>query len=166
MTFQVKNWTRISSSGNADVVTLQDGTLVGAPTFFGYISGTDTLAQINAADYFAQQANELSQTDLIYVAGTDGEVFMTVAGVSVGPPSTVTTVLVTPGSGDVDGPASAVADNPAAFNGITGKLIKDSGQSIASIQNGSLVYAADAGATDAYASNCILIMKCLDSLST
>ncbi len=151
MTFQVKNWTRISSSGNTTVVTLQDGTLQGAPTLFGYISGTDNIATINGADYFADQANELNQTDLIYVAATDGEVFMTVAGVSVGPPRHVTTTLVTPGTGDVDGPASAIANDIAVFNGTTGKVIKDGLISIGGIQAGTLIYAADGGGTDAYA---------------
>lgn len=37
-----------------------------------------------------------------------------------------------PASGDVIGPAGAVADNFASFNGATGKIIKDSGKSAAS----------------------------------
>ncbi len=147
MAFQVKNWTRISSSGNADVVTLQDGTLIGAPTMFGYISGTDTLAQIGAADYFADQANEISITDLIYVAGTDGEVFMTVAGLSLGPPASVVTTTVTPGSGDVDGPASSVDYAIALFNGTTGKLLR----SMASVGSaGQILRSAGVGAPPAF----------------
>ena len=39
------------------------------------------------------------------------------------------------GSGDVIGPASATADNIAVFDGITGKLIKDGGATIASKQD-------------------------------
>ncbi len=151
MAFQVKNWSRISSSANADVVTLQDGTLQGAPTFFGYISGTDTLATIGGADYFAAQANELSITDLIYVAGTDGEVFMSVAGLSLGPPASVITTTVTPGTGDVDGPAGAVDNDIAVFNGLSGKIIKDGGVTIKQIQNGSMIYAASSAGTDTYA---------------
>lgn len=38
------------------------------------------------------------------------------------------------GAGDVDGPASAVADNIAVFDGVTGKLIKDGGVTISSLQ--------------------------------
>lgn len=34
------------------------------------------------------------------------------------------------GGGDVSGPASATADNVASFNGVTGKLIKDSGKAL------------------------------------
>ena len=37
------------------------------------------------------------------------------------------------GTGDVVGPASAIADHIAVFNGVTGKLIKDGGQSISSL---------------------------------
>ncbi len=139
MSFQVKNWTRISSSGNTDVVTLQDGTLAGAPTMFAYISGTDTTATIAGADYFAQQANELNQTDLIYVAGTDTEVFLTVTGRTLGPPPSVITAYVTPASGDVVGPAGAVANDIAVFNGVTGKIIKDGGVTISYVQNGTLM---------------------------
>lgn len=41
----------------------------------------------------------------------------------------LTTVPVGSGSGDVVGPASAVANNLASYNGTTGKLIKDAGVS-------------------------------------
>ena len=37
------------------------------------------------------------------------------------------------GSGDVTGPAGAIADSVAVYNGVTGKLIKDGGQTIADI---------------------------------
>lgn len=37
------------------------------------------------------------------------------------------------GAGDVTGPAGAATDNIAVFNGATGKIIKDGGQSIASL---------------------------------
>ena len=150
MTFRVENWTRMSSSGNTDVITLQDGTLIGAPTMFAYISNTDTMATIEAADYFVIQAPELNVSDLIYVVATDGEIFLTVDTVNINTPS-VTTTTQTPASGDVDGPASSVNNDIAVFNGVTGKIIKDGGVTIGNIQAGTLIYAADAGATDAYA---------------
>jgi len=37
--------------------------------------------------------------------------------------------------GDVDGPASSVDDNVATFDGVTGKLIKDSGVAIGDVEN-------------------------------
>lgn len=39
------------------------------------------------------------------------------------------------GSGDVVGPASALADRIATFNGTTGKLIKDGGKTIAEVES-------------------------------
>lgn len=42
-------------------------------------------------------------------------------------------VIVSGGAGDVVGPGSAVDDNIATYNGITGKIIKDSGVGIAAI---------------------------------
>lgn len=46
------------------------------------------------------------------------------------------------GSGDVSGPASAVADNIALFNGITGKIIKDGGVKLSDLQT-ALGYTAE-----------------------
>ena len=43
------------------------------------------------------------------------------------------------GSGDVVGPAGAVADRIAVFNGTTGKLIKDGGQTIAGLPGATAV---------------------------
>jgi hypothetical protein len=58
------------------------------------------------------------------------------------------------GSGDVIGPASAVADNFASFNATTGKLIKDSGSKAsdfaAAAHNHSGVYAPVLGVDDNY----------------
>jgi hypothetical protein len=60
--------------------------------------------------------------------------------------------LSTGGTGDVVGPASAVASNLAAFDGTTGKLIKDSGiamadvLSIATIAQGDIFYATSGSA--------------------
>jgi hypothetical protein len=150
MTFNIQAFARLSSSGSNDIITLQDGTLQGAPCLYSYTSAADTIADISAADYFAAQAPVLNVTDLIYVAASDGQTWMTVATVGTNPNS-VTVTVVTPGTGDVDGPASSVNNNIAVFNGITGKIIKDGGVSIANLQAGTIIYAADGGATDAYA---------------
>ena len=50
------------------------------------------------------------------------------------------------GSGDVTGPASAVADNIATYNGATGKVIKDSGLSTAAV-SGAVRYDTAQGLT-------------------
>jgi hypothetical protein len=126
MAFKVKNWVTLSSSGNASVITLDDGTYIGGPTMWGYISGEDTIADMLVADYFVDQAPTLSVTDLIYCAGTDGEQFLTVAGVNEETPTVITT-SVTPASGDVDGPASSTDNALVRFSGTTGKIIQNSG---------------------------------------
>lgn len=150
MAFNVQSWGRISSSSNNDITTLQDGSFVGAPNIFTYISATDTLATIAASGYFNAVAFEMNVYDYIQVHGTDGFAELTVATITAATPPVVTTTSAGAG-GDVDGPAVSINNNLVAFDGVTGKLIKDSGQSIATIQNGSLVYAASAAGTDTYA---------------
>lgn len=49
-----------------------------------------------------------------------------------------------PGPGDVNGPASAVADRIAVFDGVTGKLIKDSGKTVADLATAAQGAKADA----------------------
>ena len=51
----------------------------------------------------------------------------------------------TGGTGDVVGPASAVADRIATFDGVTGKLIKDGGKTIATVLRDAAAAAAAAG---------------------
>jgi hypothetical protein len=114
----------MSSSGNLAVTTLQDGSFIGAPGMYTYISGSDTVATIAAADYFASQASVLNVGDFILVVGSDTEISLNVAAVSVGPPPSVVTVQAI-GIGDVDGPAGATANALVRFNGVTGKIIKN-----------------------------------------
>ena len=47
---------------------------------------------------------------------------------------TVTSLKGSPGSGDVDGPASSVDDRIATFDGTTGKLLQDGGKTIAEVR--------------------------------
>ena len=47
--------------------------------------------------------------------------------------SNIQTQLNSKGTGDVTGPASSITDAIALFDGITGKLLKDSGTTIASL---------------------------------
>lgn len=150
MAFNVQSFVRLSSSGSNAIITLADGTFEGGPCFYSYISATDTLATITAANYFGTQAPVLNVKDLIYTVGTDGETFATVQTVNEETRS-VTVTTPTPGTGDVDGPASAVDNDIAVFNGLSGKIIKDGGFTIKQIQNGSMVYAASSAGTDTYA---------------
>lgn len=150
MAFNLQSFVRLSSNCNNDIITLPDGTFDGGPCMYSYISATDNLSTITAANYFSTQAPVLNVSDLIYVVGSDGNEFATVATVNINTRS-VTVSLATPATGDVDGPASAVDNDLAAFNGTSGKIIKDAGVSVANLQAGTIIYAADAGVTDAYA---------------
>ncbi len=72
MSFNLQSFSRLSSSANNDVVTLQDGTLTGAPCIYSYIS-PNTIATISAANYFATECNVLNIGDLIYVVASDAK---------------------------------------------------------------------------------------------
>ena len=72
MAFSVQSWSRVSSAANVSLVTLQDGSYIGAPDYFTYITASDNLATIVASGYFNTVAGELDVWDRIYVVGTDG----------------------------------------------------------------------------------------------
>jgi hypothetical protein len=59
----------------------------------------------------------------------------TVASITVDAQGRLTAASSGVAAGDVVGPASAVDNNVAAFDGVTGKLIKDSGSTVASLAN-------------------------------
>jgi hypothetical protein len=61
---------------------------------------------------------------------------VTVTDGGAGPDSTIVTITSGGGSGDVVGPASAVDNRVAFFDGITGKLIKDSGLTLSGTNTG------------------------------
>ena len=148
MTFNLQAFSRLSSNANNAVVSLQDGSLSGAPTMYSYISATDNLATITAADYFATQAPIFNLMDLIYCVGTDGEEFATVTTITVDPNSVLVT-LATPATGNVTGPASSFQYQPTIFADATGKLIEgevwiDQAASPAAVVPGGL-YFADLG---------------------
>ena len=148
MTFNLQAFSRLSSNANNAVVSLQDGSLSGAPTMYSYISATDNLATITAANYFASQAPIFNLMDLIYCVGSDGEEFATVTTITVDPNSVLVT-LATPATGNVSGPASSFQYQPAVFADSTGKVIEgevwiDQTTSPATVAPGGL-YFADLG---------------------
>ncbi len=123
MTFNVQSWGRVSQSANNKVTTLQDGTFVGAPGVYTYVSSTDTVATIAGANYFSLVVAELNLNDLIFATGTDGTVNLSVATLNLDA-RTVTTVQAV-GVGDVDGPAFSTDNALVRFDGVTGKLIQN-----------------------------------------
>lgn len=56
-------------------------------------------------------------------------------GMGISSDGNTITLTATSGSGDVVGPASSVADRIAVFNGLTGKLLKDGGKTLAEVLN-------------------------------
>jgi hypothetical protein len=149
MAFNVQSWGRISSSANNKITTLQNGSFVGAPNVFTYVSASDTVATISGANYFNPVVVDLNLGDFIYAVGSDTTIFLTVATLTVQPPAVTTATGVV--TGDVLGPASSINNDIVVFDGTTGKIIKDSGLTVGYIQQGQLIYAADVGATDTYA---------------
>ena len=92
MAFNPVNWGTISSSGNTQAVTLQNGTRLGALGFFSYQS-TDLLALITAANYFAGNANILTVGDILLISGGDGSGLYTVATCTVGATGNTITIV-------------------------------------------------------------------------
>lgn len=125
MAFNINSWSTVSSSANLDVGLLQDGSYVGTPSNHTYIHAVDTLATIAAANYFNTVAGELHEYDRIYVIGSDGIADMRVTSVTFNPTAVSTTTDL--GLGDVNGPAVATDNAVTRFDGITGKVIQNSG---------------------------------------
>ena len=148
MAFNIQAYSRISGSANNTVVIAQDGTYVGAPQLYTYIT-PDTIATVSAANYFNLMAPVLNVGDLIFCTCVDGQVDLTVATIVVNPPAVTTTTGTS--VGNVVGPASSINNDIVLFNGTTGKIIKDSGFTLGYVQAGTLIYAADGGVTGAYA---------------
>jgi hypothetical protein len=133
MTFNPNNWAVISESGVIPSLTLQSGFVVGAPGLYTYQSGTETLATISAANYFAPIANILTVNDLMYIVGSDGESLFVVTSVSETPMSVSISQILLPGY--IHGPASSTDTAVVRWNGTTGTLIEDSGVLIDSSNN-------------------------------
>ncbi len=70
-----------------------------------------------------------------------------------------TWVTLAAGSGDVTGPASSTADNLAAFNGTTGKIVKDAGFGLSDVARKSTVNTFAAGQTVEHSTNPFFVVS-------
>src|SRR6266487_2052360 len=122
MPFNASNWSNLTSSGN-NQITLQDGTVIGAPAIYSYQSATETAATISAANYFAPVSDRLSVNDLIWISASDLSEWWEV--LTVDKNAATVTIGQNVGLGDVTGPAAATDNALVRFDGATGKLIQN-----------------------------------------
>lgn len=97
MSFTIANWTCLSSSLNQGQETITpfggSPTVENAPNIFIYGSPNDTVATIEAANYFLAQYASLAVGDVIIVNGTDASTMLIITAVSS---TSVTTSTFTP----------------------------------------------------------------------
>lgn len=101
-----------------------------------YFNTGDTPTETQFSDLIDSAYNPTDDGAVLPIATTTtlGGVIADGATITVGVDGTIS--AVTGGSGDVTGPASATAENVAVFDGITGKIIKDSGVTISGSNTG------------------------------
>jgi hypothetical protein len=68
---------QISTTFNPDTPTIFEN----GPAIFSYAEATDTIAQIGAANYFAEVVYDLAVNDLIFAVGSDASAFYQVSAV-------------------------------------------------------------------------------------
>ena len=111
MSFQIYNWSEVSSSLNQGLVTADiatptsdTSTKQGSMNIFSYFSATDTVADMEASNYFNQADPNsvifsVQSQDIVFVTGTDSSTllqFETVTLPSDGNSGTITTQSFTP----------------------------------------------------------------------
>jgi hypothetical protein len=121
MAFTLYNWSEVSVSLNQGLVTAAIATpssdtsvAQGSMNLFSYYS-LDTLATIEASNYFLPVIIDLVVNDVIMVTGADGSVFLQVATVTY--PSDITSGTITTQSFT---PAGSVGTSNILDNAVTG----------------------------------------------
>ena len=128
------------ASGTASHVIINDGSgVLSSEAQLATSRGGTNISTYTTGDFlYASASNVLSKLPI----GTTGQLLRVSAG---GVPEWFTGA----GTGDVVGPASATSTNIATFNGTSGKLIQDSGASVASgvMTVGTAYHSADGSAS-------------------
>jgi len=125
MAFNIQSWCRISSSSNNAITTLQNGSFIGAPNVFSYISASDAQAVIAAANYFSAVVVDLNVGDLIYAVDSANVPTDYLVTAKNNDAKTVTVVNAAAAGGDVIGPAVSTDNALVRFDGVTGKLVQN-----------------------------------------
>lgn len=112
MTYDNARFTRQTSAFNAGQISTKENpasatVLANGPRFFSYATADDTISEVKAANYFADEVNNLAVDDIIMCVASDASEFVQVATVS---PS-AGTITVTPFT------ASASVDTANLVNG-------------------------------------------------
>jgi hypothetical protein len=124
MAFLETGWGKTTVALNQPIQTLQNGVIVGAPTFYSYQSSTDNLATIGGADYFLDKSFELCVGDVIYCDGSDAASFRSVTTLTN--TNVVTSALATSGAvGTANIDALAVTAAKLAADAVTTTKILD-----------------------------------------
>jgi len=125
MAFDFRNWGVISTSGNTQSETLQDGSVIGAPGMYTYQSATETLLDISSVDYFSPVGNTLSVGDFIYIQASDSAGLFHVLAVDFETGNLIIALLSGGGGGGIIGPLTSTPNSPALWNSLDGSTIKD-----------------------------------------
>lgn len=133
MAFTIANWACISSSLNQGQEIIGPTTL-NAPNIFMYGSPTDTVATIEASNYFLSQYASLDVGDWILGYGTDASFSLQVTAVSSTSVTTQSTGL-TSNIGTANIQDGAVTTAKLATDAVTTVKITDANVTYAKIQN-------------------------------
>lgn len=136
MAFLRSNWSRNTDAGNTGAETI-GGVQVNGPALFTYQIGTDTAAEIEAANYFAPAVYDLAVGDLIFASGSDAFTAREVAAVDR-EAGTITTASI--GLNDAIGTANiedlAVTTAKLAADAVTNAKLADDAVSLENLDAG------------------------------
>ncbi len=120
MAFDIRRFSRVSLADNTGQLTLQDSSVTNAPAYYTYCSALDSIADIEAADYFADESVifNLQVNDVIMVVADDASEFLQVLTVDTSAFTLTTTPFTASASVDtaniVDGAVTNAKVNAAA----------------------------------------------------
>lgn len=105
MAFNRNFWANVSAAGNTEHIVTANGVGVpeGPPSLFSYLSDTDTLADIQADNYFFPVLQELKNGDIVFISGADTRKTLYFTGINYAakPPAIAIQTVAEPDAGNV-----------------------------------------------------------------